>query len=114
MKNLIISYLPKLKMNTQKQPFRGVLEKMCSESMQQIYMRTHVSKCNFNKVGKQSVDIALRHGCYPVNLQYIFRTPSPKNTSGWLLLNTLRKEENLLLTDISTRPDVNEILRHNT
>ena len=73
-----------------------------------------MSKCNFNKVGKQSVEIALRLGCYPVNLQHIFRTPSPKNTSGWLLLNTLRKEENLLLTDISTRPDVNEILRHNT
>ena len=62
MKNLIISYLPKLKMNTQKQPFRGALEKMCSANMQQIYMRTHMSKCNFNKVGKQSVEIALRLG----------------------------------------------------
>ena len=86
-------------MNSQKQPFRGVLEKMCSANMQQIYMRTHMSKCNFNEVGNQSVEIALRLGCYPVNLQHIFRAPSPKNTSGWLLLNTLRKEENLLLTN---------------
>ena len=39
-------------------------------------------KCNFNKVAKQ-----LLHGCFPVNLLYIFRTPSPRNTSGWLLLN---------------------------
>ena len=26
------------------------------------------------------------HGCFPVNLLHIFRTPFPKNTSGWLLL----------------------------
>ena len=39
-------------------------------------------KCDFNKVAKQ-----LRHGCSPVNLLHIFRTPFSKNTSGWLLLN---------------------------
>ena len=27
----------------------------------------------------------LRHGCSPVNLLHIFRTPSPKSTSKWLL-----------------------------
>ena len=26
------------------------------------------------------------HGCSPVNLLHIFRTPFPRNTSGWLLL----------------------------
>ena len=31
--------------------------------------------------------IALRHGCSPVNLQHIFRTTFPKNTSGGLLLS---------------------------
>ena len=31
-------------------------------------------------------EIALRHGCSPVNLLHIFRTPFPKNTSEWLLL----------------------------
>ena len=36
-------------------------------------------KCNF-------IEIALRHGCSPVNLLHIFRTPCPKNTSGRLPL----------------------------
>ena len=31
--------------------------------------------------------IALRHGCSSVNLQHIFRTTFPKNTSGGLLLS---------------------------
>ena len=35
--------------------------------------------CNFIK-------IALQHGCSPINLLHIFRTHSPRNTSGWLLL----------------------------
>ena len=35
--------------------------------------------CNF-------IEIALRHECSPINLLHIFRTPSPKNTSGRLLL----------------------------
>ena len=32
----------------QKQPSRGVPRKRCSENMQQIYMRTHMPKCDFN------------------------------------------------------------------
>ena len=32
------------------------------------------------------IEIALWHGCYPVNFQHIFRTPFPRNASGWLLL----------------------------
>ena len=35
--------------------------------------------CNF-------IEVALRHGCSPVNLLHIFRSPFPKNTSGRLLL----------------------------
>ena len=38
--------------------------------------------CNFIK-------IALWHGCSPVYLRHIFRTPFPRNTSGWLLLPIL-------------------------
>ena len=37
----------------QKQPSRGVLIKRCSENMQQIYRRTSMPKCDFNKVAKQ-------------------------------------------------------------
>ena len=36
--------------------------------------------CNF-------IEITLWHGCSPVNLLHIFRTPFLKNTSGGLLLN---------------------------
>ena len=32
------------------------------------------------------IEIALQHGCCPVNLLHIFRTPFPENISGWLLL----------------------------
>ena len=34
----------------QKQPVRVVLRKRCSENMQQIYKRTPMLKCDFNKV----------------------------------------------------------------
>ena len=36
-----------------KEPFRGVLKNRCSENMQQIYRRTPIPKCDFNKVAKQ-------------------------------------------------------------
>ena len=36
--------------------------------------------CNF-------IEVALRHGCSPVNLLHFFGTPSPRNTSEWLLLS---------------------------
>ena len=41
------------KNKVQKQPTRGVLKKRFSENMQHIYMRTPMSKCDFNKVEKQ-------------------------------------------------------------
>ena len=60
---------------------RGVLIKRCSENIQQIYRRTPMPKCDFNKI-----EITLPHGCSSVNLLYIFRTPFLKNTSEGLLL----------------------------
>ena len=44
-----------------------------------------MSKCDINKVAN-FIEIALRHGCSPVNLLHIFRTAFPKNTTGELLL----------------------------
>ena len=35
------------------------------------------------------IEIALRHGCSPVNLMKIFWAPFPKNTSGQLLLKII-------------------------
>ena len=37
----------------QKQPSRGIIWKRCSENMQQIYRRTPVPKCDFNKATLQ-------------------------------------------------------------
>ena len=72
-----------LESKAQKQPPRVVLRRRCSENMQQIYRRTPMPKCdllcNF-------IEITLRHGCSPVNLLYIFRTPFLKIASGRLLL----------------------------
>ena len=59
----------------------GVL-KICSKFTGEHPCRSAISKkllCKF-------FEIALRHGCSPVYLLYIFRTPFPKNTSGQLLL----------------------------
>ena len=36
-----------------KQPSRGVLKKMCSENMQQMYSSTPMAKCDINKVALQ-------------------------------------------------------------
>ena len=40
------------KSSFKKQPSRGVLMKRCSENMQQIYGKTPMPKCDFNKVAK--------------------------------------------------------------
>ena len=47
-------------------------------------------KCDFKKVACNVIEIELRHGCSPVNLRHIFRTPFLKNTSGRLLLFTVK------------------------
>ena len=54
--------------------------KMCSKFTGEHPCKSMISiKCNF-------IEIALRHGCSPLNLRHIFRTPFSRNTSGWLLL----------------------------
>ena len=67
---------------------------MCSENMQQIYWKTAMPKCDFNKCHFNFIEITLRHGCSPVNLLHNFRTPFLKNTSErlpltkwWVLLS---------------------------
>ena len=51
----------------QKQLPRGISRKSCSENMLQIYRRTSMPKSDFNKVACNFIEIALRHGCSPVN-----------------------------------------------
>ena len=48
--DIICSFLD---FSIQKQPSRGVLRKRCSENMQQIYRRTPMPWCDFNKFVKQ-------------------------------------------------------------
>ena len=43
------------------------------------------------KLQSNFIEITLRHGCSPVNLLHIFRTPFTENTSGQLLLNIVSK-----------------------
>ena len=54
-------------------------------------------KCDFNKVASNFTEIALRHGCSPVNLLYIFRTSFPRNTSGWQFLTVICIHSKLLI-----------------
>ena len=71
----------------QKQPLRGVLKKRCSENMQQFMGEYPCRSVISIKLQSNFIEIALRHGCSPVNLLHIFRTPFPRNTSGWLLFS---------------------------
>ena len=85
-------YKKKTERKLQKQPSSGVLRKKCSENMQQIYRRKPMSKFDFNKVAFNFIEIALLHGFSPANLLHIFRTTFPRNTTGWLLLKLVKKD----------------------
>ena len=59
--------------------------KLCSKFTGENSYRSAISiklLCNF-------IEITLCHGCSPVNLLHIFRTPFSMNTPGWLLLKLL-------------------------
>ena len=83
----------------QKQPFGGVLKKMCSENMHQIYKRAPMLKYYF-------IEISLRHGCSAVNLLHIFRTAFLKNTSGRLPLPILTQCSIFIPTENARKPGV--------
>ena len=59
-----------------------VVLKICSKFTGEHPCRSAISI----KLQSNFIEITLRHGCSPVNLLHIFRTPFLKNTSGWLLL----------------------------
>ena len=58
-------------------------------------------KRDFNKVA----EITLRHGCSPVNLLHIFRTPFIKNTSGQLLLKLVNYDRGVLFQGVNIYGD---------
>ena len=49
--------------------------KKCSENMQQIYSRTPCLSLILIKLLCNLIEFTLQHGCFPVNLLLIFRTP---------------------------------------
>ena len=76
---------------SQKQLSGCVLRKRCFENIHQIYRRTPMPKCGFNKVTSNFIEITLGwlggcDGCSPVNLLHIFKTPFPRNAFGGLPL----------------------------
>ena len=70
----------------QEQPPRGLPRKSCSKNMQQIYRRTPMPKCDFNKVAKRRYWNRTSTWVFSCQLKHIFRTPFLKKTSGGLLL----------------------------
>ena len=69
--------------NTEAAVQRCSLEKVFWKYAANLQKNTHAKALNLQS---NFIEIALRHGCSPVNLLHIFRTLFPKNTSGWLLL----------------------------
>ena len=59
--------------------------------MQQIYSRNPCGSVISIKLQSNFIEITLRHGCSPVHLLHIFRTPLLNNISEWLLLDLTRQ-----------------------
>ena len=68
-----------------------------------------MSKCDFNKVAFNFIETTLRHGCSPVNLLHIFRTPFPNKTSGLLLLQNILRIDQCLLNENNTATNKNKL-----
>ena len=66
------------------QSSRGVW-KWCSENIQEIYEHPRWSAISI-ELQSNFIEITLQHGCSPVTLLHIFRTPFHKKTSERLLL----------------------------
>ena len=73
-------------MKGQKQPTRGDLWKSVLKISNKFTGEHPCRSVISIKLQSNFTKTTLRHGCSPVNLLLIFRTPFPSNTSGWLLL----------------------------
>ena len=83
------------KMRVRENPFLGIfyavepLSIICRSSHQDMLLEKGVLKICRKFKGEHPCRSAIAiklHGCSPLNLWHIFRTPFTKNTSGWLLL----------------------------
>ena len=86
-----------------------VVLKICSKFTGEHPCRSVISI----KLQSNFIEIALRHGCSPLNLLHIFRTPFARSTSRWLLLNTPEiNKEVLVFSFISViQAELNEFMR---
>ena len=73
-----------------KQPSRGGLKKLCSENMQQIYRRTSMPECDFNKVASKLYQNHTSAWVFSCKFATFFRTTFYNNTSGGLLVNLVK------------------------
>ena len=83
------------KMRVRENPFLGIFDAVeplsiiCRSSHQDMLLEKGVLKICRKFKGEHPCRSAIAiklHGCSPLNLWHIFRTPFTKNTSGWLLL----------------------------
>ena len=70
----------------QEQPSRGVLRKGVLKIFSKFTGEHPCQSVISIKLQSNFIEIALLHGCSPVNLQHFFRAPFYKNTYGRLLL----------------------------
>ena len=84
--NNTINILQIILFEGQKQPCRGFLRKRCLKICRKFTGEHPCQSAISIKLQTNFIEITLRHGCSSVNLLHIFRTPFPKNTSEWLLL----------------------------
>ena len=91
--HILPSKLKYIQPNLQKKPSIGVLIKRCSGNMEICSKFTGEDPCQSAisiNLQNNFIEITLRHGCSPVNLLHIFRTPFYNYTYGGLLLNLRR------------------------
>ena len=69
--------------------------KLCSKVTGEHSCRSAISI----KLESNFTEITLRHGCSPVNILHIFRTPFHKNPSRRLLLNIAHQDQHQLTVD---------------
>ena len=79
----------------------GRVEVFLEKGVLKIYRKfTAEHQCQISiQLQSNFIEIALRHGYYPVNFLHIFRPPFPRNTSGWLLLQGSGQSSNKPLRD---------------
>ena len=89
------STLWSVKIKNRSSPLEVFLGKSVLKTMQQIYRRTTMLKCNFNKVANQLYWNCTLAWVFSCRFDAYFKSTFYNNTSGWLLL----KEEHLYETD---------------